>query len=104
MEYKFTKQNFETEVLQSEIPVLVDFYADWCGPCKMLGPVLAEISEEMTDVDFFGLDVDENPVPSVNYGIHSVPTLILFKDGLEVDRMIGFTPKEDLVNWIEENR
>ena len=66
--------------------------------------MLAELSEEMTDVDFFGLDVDQNPVPSVTYGIHSVPTLILFKDGLEVDRLIGFTPKNELVRWIEENK
>lgn len=83
---------------------IVDFNATWCGPCKMLAPVLEELSGEMSDVDFFGVDVDENPVLSVNYSIHSVPTLILFKDGLEVDKMIGFTPKEELKEWIEENR
>ena len=97
------KNNDMTAVDQSKLAV-VDFNATWCGPCKMLAPVLAELSEEMTDVDFFGLDVDQNPVPSVTYGTHSVPTLILFKDGLEVDRLIGFTPKNELVRWIEENK
>lgn len=97
------KNNDMTAVDQSKLAV-VDFNATWCGPCKMLAPVLSELSEEMTDVDFFGVDVDENPVSSVNYSIHSVPTLILFKDGLEVDKMIGFTPKVDLKDWIEENR
>ena len=97
------KNNDMTAIDQSKLAV-VDFNAVWCGPCKMLGPVLAALSEEMTDVDFFGVDVDENPVLSMNFSIHSVPTLILFKDGLEVDKMIGFTPKEELKKWMEENR
>ena len=95
--------NDMTAVEQSKMAV-VDFNAVWCGPCKMLGPVLAEVSEEMLYVDFFGLDVDENPVPSGTYGIHSVPTLILFKDGLEVDRLIGLLPKGELVRLIAENK
>lgn len=100
---KEIKNNDMAAVEQSKLAV-VDFNAVWCGPCKMLAPVLEEISEEMTDVEFFGLDVDENPVLSMTYGIHSVPTLMLFKNGEMVDKAIGFTPKDELVSWIAQHK
>lgn len=97
------KNNDMAAVEQSALAV-VDFNASWCGPCKMLAPVLSKVSDEMSDIDFFGVDVDENPMVSMNYGIQSVPTLIFFENGLAVDKMIGFTPEQELLEWIKGNR
>ena len=85
---------FETEVLQSEIPVLVDFYADWCGPCRVISPMLEEIAEEV-DGEFrvAKLDIDANGATTFKYGVQSIPTLILFKDGRPVERWLGIVPK-----------
>ena len=82
MEYKFTKQNFETEVLQSEIPVLVDFYADWCGPCKMMGPVVEKLAEEMEGTLKVGkLNVDDEQELAMQYRVVSIPTFLVFVGG-----------------------
>ncbi|WDL96297.1 thioredoxin [Alicyclobacillus sp. ALC3] len=85
-------------VIQSEKPVLIDFWATWCGPCKMLAPVLEELSDEHGDKLTIGrLDVDENPATAQQYGVMSIPTLILFKSGKVVKQLVGYRPKNDLV-------
>lgn len=82
MELKLTKQNFETEVMQSELPVLVDFYADWCGPCKMMAPVVEKLAEEFAGkVKVFKVNVDEEPDLAQKYRVVSIPTFLIFKDG-----------------------
>lgn len=89
-----TKQNFEQEVLQSEKPVLVDFWATWCGPCRMLAPTIEKIAEEQEGVVKVGkIDVDEQPELAMRYGIASIPTLKVFKDGQVVKSSVGVIPK-----------
>ena len=98
---KVTDATWESEVLKSSEPVVVDFWAEWCGPCKMIGPSLEEIAKEMKGkVKIAKLNVDENPKVSENLGIRSIPTLILFKDGKQADKKIGAAPKSELVKWI----
>lgn len=96
------EQDFNTYIEKDY--VLVDFFATWCGPCKMLGPVLEEISKERLDLTIVKMDIDENQNLSKEYGIMSVPTLILFKKGEVVSKQYGFTPKPLLEKWIEENK
>lgn len=85
-------QNFKTEVLESNIPVLVDFWAAWCGPCRMVAPEVDKVAAKLSGkIKVTKLNVDENPAASANYGVTSIPTLIVFKDGKEVDRVVGFT-------------
>lgn len=89
-----TDKDFDEKVLQSKTPVLVDFWATWCGPCRLAGPVLEELSEEYKDkVVVAKLDVDQNPVNSQKYGVMSIPTTVLFKNGKEVARQVGFSGK-----------
>lgn len=103
MEYRFTDDNFAAEVLQSELPVLVDFFAVWCGPCKMMSPILAEIAEEYDGKLKVGkIDIDENPAAVVGYKISAVPTMILFKNGEAVKQIRGYMPKEDLIAQLGE--
>lgn len=83
--------------------VLVDFYATWCGPCKMLGPVLEEISSDRAEVKIVKIDVDENPDLARKFGIMSVPTLYLFNDSKELSHKNGYMPKEEILDWINEN-
>lgn len=98
MELKFESNNFKQEVLKSEKPVLVDFYADWCGPCQMMGPVIEKIAEELDGKAKVGkINVDENPDVAVEYNVMSIPTLIIFKEGKEVKRFVGVTDKEELL-------
>ena len=95
--YEVTDANFETEVLQSETPVLVDFWAPWCGPCRMVAPIVDELSEEYDGkVKFVKLNTDDNIRTASTYGIRSIPTLLVFKGGDAVGSIIGFRPKGDL--------
>jgi thioredoxin 1 len=99
-----TDQSFEADVLKSNLPVLVDFWAEWCGPCKALAPTLEEIAEEMkTQVKIMKLDVDANQNMASQFGIRSIPTMILFKNGKAVDQIMGKVPKAALVDFITKN-
>ena len=98
MEMKFTDDNFENEVLKSDKPCLVDFFATWCGPCKTMGPIREEIANEYDGKVKVGkLDIDENPNMVSKYQIMSVPTMIVFKNGEPVKTFVGLTEKEDIV-------
>ncbi len=92
-----TDTTFNQEVLQASKPVLVDFWAPWCGPCRMVAPVVEELAEEYDGkVDFVKLNTDDNPNTAVKYGIRSIPTLLVFKEGEPVGQIVGFRPKSDL--------
>jgi thioredoxin 1 len=103
MAYPFavSDASFDQEVLQSDQPVLVDFWAEWCGPCRMIAPVLEKLADEYSgSLKIAKLDVDANQRTMMQYGVQSIPSLILFKDGKEVERLIGYMPKERLVQRI----
>ena len=99
-----TDATFDTEVKNSDLPVVVDFWAEWCGPCKQIGPALEEISEEMVGkVKVAKVDVDSNPNTAVSLGIRGIPALFIFKNGEVVSNRSGAAPKASLQSWIEES-
>ena len=99
-----TDENFNTEVLKSDKPIVVDFWAEWCGPCKQIGPILEEISKEYSDKITIGkLDVDENPETPGKFQIRGIPTMLLFNNGELIDTKVGMSSKTDLTEWIDKN-
>ncbi|MCX6767071.1 MAG: thioredoxin [Candidatus Moranbacteria bacterium] len=103
MEMQFTDQNFEAEVLKSEKPVLVDFWAAWCGPCQMMGPIVEELAEEVKDKYKVGkMNVDENRETAAKFEIMSIPTLIIFKDGKVAKQFVGVQAKENLKGELDK--
>ena len=102
MEYKFTKDNFDTEVMKSDVPVLIDFYADWCGPCKMMGPVVAELSEEYEGKAKVGkINVDEEQALAEQFGVMSIPNFVVIKNGKVVEQGLGAMDKVKLEGMLK---
>ena len=101
---KLTKDNFEQEVLKSEKPVLVDFYADWCGPCQMLSPIVDEVAEERDDIKVGKINVDEQMELAMRFQVSSIPMLVVFKDGKAVAKSAGYRPKSEIAAMVEGAR
>ncbi len=93
---KITNANFESEVLKSEKPVLIDFYADWCGPCRMVAPIVSEISDERSDIKVGKINVDEEPELSTRFGVVSIPMLVVMKEGKTASQAVGYRPKAQI--------
>lgn len=99
-----TDASFEEEILKSETPVLLDFWAPWCGPCRQIGPVLEELSEEFAGkVEIAKMNIDENPETPAKFGVRGIPTLMIFKGGELVDTKVGGQPKSQLQAWLNEH-
>jgi thioredoxin 1 len=104
MAKEITDNLFEEKVIKSSKPVLIDFWASWCGPCKQLAPTIDDISQELAnDIDVYKCNIDENPETPSKYAVRGIPTLILFKDGQVVDTKVGNLPKSNIVQWIKDN-
>ncbi|MBQ9878821.1 MAG: thioredoxin [Clostridia bacterium] len=95
-----TGENFQTEVVASEVPVLLDFWASWCGPCKMLSPVVDEIAEERSDIKVGKVNVDDEPELAQMFGVMSIPTLVVMKDGKAVNKSVGVAPKAKILSML----
>ncbi len=98
---QINEDKFDEVVLGSDVPVVVDFWANWCGPCKMLSPIVDQVSEEVSTTKFIGVDVDDAERLAVKYGISSIPCLILFKNGEEAGRLVGVQPKNKIVEFAQ---
>ncbi len=98
---KISNAEFQSEVLNGKGVALVDLFADWCMPCQMIAPIIEEISNEKTDVNFFKVNVDETPDVAIKYGVSSIPTLLIFKDGELVNKAVGAYPKESIIKLLE---
>lgn len=98
---KVNKESFETEVLKAEGMVLVDFFADWCGPCKMLSPIVDEVAEENTDIKVCKINVDDEPELAMRYNVMSIPTLVVIQNGEEVNKSVGLVSKEDIIKMVK---
>ena len=96
-----TDASFHADVIRNDKPVLVDFWAEWCGPCRQIGPALEEINSELAGVDIVKINIDENPDAPTRYGVRSIPTMLLFKNGEVVASKIGAVPKSALKSWLE---
>ena len=102
--YKTNDADFDQDINSQKVPVVVDFGADWCGPCKQLDPILEEIAEENTDkFKVFKINIDENPMVPQKFGVRGIPTIMLFKEGKLIDTKVGSLPKTALANWIKSN-
>ncbi|MDG2186381.1 MAG: thioredoxin [Mariniblastus sp.] len=104
MATEFTADNFETEVLKSDHPVVVDFWAPWCGPCRQIAPIIEELASENSDVSVGKLNVDDGQDIATQYGITSIPTILMFKGGEVVERVQGVTPKSKLQELIDAHK
>ena len=101
MEIKFTKDNFKETVMEADQPVLIDFWATWCGPCKMIAPIITEIAEERNDIVVCKVNVDEEEELSAQFGISSIPTLVVIKNGKVTAKSVGYRPKAEILNLLE---
>lgn len=101
MTQPLTDNQFESSVLNSKGLVLVDFWAEWCGPCRQLGPILETIDSDMSDVTIYKMNVDDSPAVAGQYGLRSIPTMLLFKDGKQVDTKVGLQSESTLKSWLE---
>lgn len=99
--HQVTDNNFETEVLKASGPVVVDFWAEWCGPCKALSPLIDELADEKDNVKVVKVNIDEAPEAPTNYGVRGIPTVMVFKDGEVVDTRVGGMSKQQLTEWVE---
>jgi thioredoxin len=101
MEIKLTKDNFKETVMEADQPVLIDFWATWCGPCKMIAPIITEIAEERNDIVVCKVNVDEEEELSAQFGISSIPTLVVIKNGKVTAKSVGYRPKAEILNLLE---